>query len=58
MEVGPSRRHLLGIPEESLEFLEEEQPEQPEEAPASPGKPQFRYGGMEGGNNISVEKEQ
>nr|XP_056700566.1 cyclic AMP-dependent transcription factor ATF-6 beta [Euleptes europaea] len=41
-EAGPSRRHLLGIIEESLEVPEEELTEHQEEAPASPGKTPFR----------------
>lgn len=41
-EAGPSRRHLLGVTEESLEVPEEELPERQEEVPAKPGKTPFR----------------
>ncbi|KAL8213160.1 UNVERIFIED_CONTAM: hypothetical protein K2H54_061057, partial [Gekko kuhli] len=42
VEAGPSRRHLLGVTEESLEAPEEELPERQEEAPAKPAKTPFR----------------
>ncbi|XP_066471400.1 cyclic AMP-dependent transcription factor ATF-6 beta isoform X2 [Tiliqua scincoides] len=42
VESGPSRRHLLGVAEESHEVPEEKQEERQEEAPARLGKAQFR----------------